>query len=118
MAASWLLVSPLALIVGSRGSPGHGLVHVAKHQGYAALASSAGRLGRVLMADGDEDAGQCEIIGETKEEIWYTCSEEAPNPKANCEEPAGLGVGGGPGILPQDGEVLCIEKKPTEEEDS
>lgn len=114
MLAAWLLVSPLALILGSRGSPGHGLVHVAKHQGHAAFV----RHGALEMADGDEDAGQCEIIGETKEEIWYTCSEDAPNPNANCEEPAGLGVGGGPGILPQDGEVLCIEKKPTEEEDS
>jgi len=57
-----------------------------------------------------EDGG-CEIIGETADEVWFACDEKSDNPNVECED-ASFGTGGGPGILPQDGEVLCKAEKP------
>jgi hypothetical protein len=61
-------------------------------------------------ADADEEG--CELIGETDDELWFTCSEGGASPGVDCSEDTTFGVGGGPGILPQDGEVLCKQSKP------
>lgn len=56
---------------------------------------------------GDDDSG-CELIGEeaaTGTE-WWTCEEPSEAPSAACAEEQ-FGTGGGPGYLPQDGQVLC-----------
>ena len=55
---------------------------------------------------------ECELIGETADELWFTCDEAAAGKsQVTCTE-EDFGVGGGPGILPQEGEVLCKQAKP------
>ena len=63
------------------------------------------------VADIDEEG--CELIGESQDEVWFACKEGSGGKGVECESADGLGVGGGPGILPQDDQVLCIAKKPT-----
>lgn len=59
------------------------------------------------------DDGDCEMIGESADEVWFVCSEGKEGIEGvDCSEDTEFGVGGGPGILPQDGEVLCKQKKP------
>ena len=61
----------------------------------------------------EEDDGGCEMIGETNDEVWFTCKEGAEaSADVDCSEDTSFGVGGGPGVLPQDGEVLCKQQKP------
>lgn len=65
-------------------------------------------------AKGEEAQGEeCTIIGESSDEIWFSCNEGAAPQSSDvaCTE-EDFGVGGGPGILPQDGEKLCVQKKP------
>lgn len=66
-----------------------------------------------LAQAGEEDDG-CELIGEevaTGTE-WWKCEEPAEAaPGATCKSEE-FGTGGGPGILPQDGQVLCKVEKP------
>lgn len=67
----------------------------------------------VAMAADDDDDGECTIIGEEEAvdgAVWYVCSDKSSVPGADCavEE---FGTGGGLGILPQDGEVLCKAPK-------
>jgi len=60
------------------------------------------------VAQAGEDDGGCELIGEeaaTGTE-WWTCEEPSEAPLAACAE-EDFGTGGGPGYLPQDGQVLC-----------
>jgi len=58
-----------------------------------------------------EDEG-CELIGETPNELWFACSDtDGDKPGVDCTEDTTFGVGGGPGILPQEGEVLCKQPK-------
>ena len=61
----------------------------------------------------DEELEPCELVGETKDELWFTCDEKSKDgqPGVTCEE-EDFGTGGGIGILPQEGEVLCKQKKP------
>jgi len=57
----------------------------------------------------------CEMIGETADEVWFKCTDDKPDGNGvACTDATDLdfGVGGGPGILPQDGEVLCKQEKP------
>lgn len=56
----------------------------------------------------------CELIGETADELWFACAEGDSGGASgiDCSEDTTFGVGGGPGILPQDGEVLCKQRKP------
>ena len=65
------------------------------------------------VARAGEDDGGCELIGEeaaTGTE-WWTCEEVSEAPLAACVE-EDFGTGGGPGYLPQDGQVLCkVEKQ-------
>ena len=68
--------------------------------------SSAAAAGAV-----DDDAA-CEIIGETNDEVWFACDEKSDGAGVECDEDTNFGTGGGPGILPQDGEVLCKAAKP------
>ena len=86
---------------------------------HAASRSSVATVPAVLMSSpvaqaGDDDSG-CELIGEevaTGTE-WWKCEEgdESPGGDAACKEEE-FGTGGGPGILPQDGQVLCkVEKQ-------
>jgi len=58
------------------------------------------------------EEGGCEIIGETADEVWFACDEKSDSPAVECDDDAAFGTGGGPGILPQDGEVLCKAAKP------
>jgi len=59
------------------------------------------------------DEAGCEVIGETADEVWFACADSTSGGDGvECSE-EDFGVGGGPGILPQDGEVLCKQKKPT-----
>eukprot|EP00316_Scyphosphaera_apsteinii_P007511 CAMPEP_0119332182 /NCGR_PEP_ID=MMETSP1333-20130426/82188_1 /TAXON_ID=418940 /ORGANISM="Scyphosphaera apsteinii, Strain RCC1455" /LENGTH=89 /DNA_ID=CAMNT_0007341955 /DNA_START=156 /DNA_END=425 /DNA_ORIENTATION=+ len=57
-----------------------------------------------------EPPEQCEIIGEEVEThtVWYACqdTDETSLHGIECEQ-VDFGTGGGPGFLPQDGEVLC-----------
>jgi len=62
------------------------------------------------------EEGGCEMIGETADEIWFKCSDDKPDGEGvDCSEDTDFGVGGGPGYLPQDGEALCKQKKPSAE---
>ena len=68
----------------------------------------------VMAAATDEDAGECTIIGEEEGpdgKVWFACEVDSSMPGANCEEEE-FGTGGGIGILPQDGQVLCKAEKP------
>jgi len=57
------------------------------------------------------DEAGCEVIGETADEVWFACADSTSGGDGvECSE-EDFGVGGGPGILPQDGEVLCKQKK-------
>lgn len=48
-------------------------------------------------------------------QVWFTCKEASSGGDGiDCSADTDFGVGGGPGILPQDGEVLCVQKKPQE----
>ena len=59
-----------------------------------------------------QDGGECVMIGEQANgEKWYVCSEDAAVDGATCSEEE-FGTGGGPGILPQDGEKLCKAPAP------
>ena len=59
-----------------------------------------------------EDGG-CELIGETDDEVWFACSDDGEEKRGvDCSEDTTFGVGGGIGILPQEGEVLCKQEKP------
>lgn len=67
----------------------------------------------VAMAADDDDDGECTIIGEEEAaegSVWYVCSDTSSVAGADCavEE---FGTGGGLGILPQEGEVLCKAPK-------
>lgn len=63
-----------------------------------------------------EDDGGCELIGETADEVWFACNDPVEDGSGvECAEEE-FGVGGGIGILPQDGQVLCKQEKPKEEE--
>jgi len=67
-----------------------------------------------VCKEGSEGAtdDECTIIGESADEIWLACADGAGGDNVECTE-TDFGVGGGPGILPQDGEKLCVQKKPT-----
>jgi len=57
----------------------------------------------------------CEMIAETADEMWFKCTDDKPDGEGvACTDAAELdfGVGGGPGYLPQDDEVLCKQEKP------
>mmetsp|Transcript_7659 Transcript_7659/g.23999 ORF Transcript_7659/g.23999 Transcript_7659/m.23999 type:complete len:117 (-) Transcript_7659:1627-1977(-) len=62
----------------------------------------------------DKEPAACELIGEEPATgvQWWACEE--PNDALVCEETE-FGVGGGPGILPQDGQVLCKSSPPKPE---
>ena len=62
----------------------------------------------------DKEPDACELIGEEPATgvQWWACEE--PNDALACEETE-FGVGGGPGILPQDGQVLCKSSPPKPE---
>jgi len=61
----------------------------------------------------DPEVDGCEMIGETSDEIWFACAEGAEGSEGiDCSEDTSFGVGGGPGILPQEGEVLCKQPRP------
>ena len=66
---------------------------------------------RSASAAAQVDEEGCEMIGETKDEVWFACKEGADSDAVDCED-GSFGTGGGPGILPQDGEVLCKAEKP------
>lgn len=61
------------------------------------------------VADVEEEG--CEMIGETKDEVWFACKDSADSPGVECVDES-FGTGGGPGILPQDGQKLCKAEKP------
>ena len=61
------------------------------------------------VADIEEDG--CEMIGETKDEVWFACKDGADSDDVECIDTS-FGTGGGPGILPQDGQKLCKADKP------
>ena len=69
-----------------------------------------------VCSEAKEEPGDvgCEMIGETADEVWFACSEakEGEDGVECLGEDQFFGVGGGPGILPQEGEVLCKQKKP------
>jgi len=60
----------------------------------------------------EDGEGSCEIIGEEKQTgtQWLVC-EDGSEKSIECTE-EDFGVGGGPGILPQDGQVLCKADSP------
>lgn len=60
----------------------------------------------------EKDVEACEMIGETNDEVWFACKDGADMENVDCSENTDFGVGGGPGILPQDGEKLCKQEKP------
>ena len=70
--------------------------------------------GRAASAAAGDDEG-CEIIGETRDEVWFACADDADKGDVECSE-EDFGVGGGPGILPQEGQVLCKQEKPKAKE--
>ena len=67
----------------------------------------------VAMAAADDDDGECTIIAEEAAEegsVWYVCSDTSSVVGADCAV-EDFGTGGGLGILPQEGEVLCKAPK-------
>jgi len=59
----------------------------------------------------DLEEGGCTLVGETATEVWFACEEGSDSSAVKCAD-EDFGVGGGPGILPQDGEKLCVAEKP------
>jgi len=64
-------------------------------------------LANAALAD---EGGECRLIGEEAAadgKMWFACDGDAlPADEADCEV-IEFGSGGGPGILPQEGEKLC-----------
>ena len=81
---------------------------------FSHLMSPVRALATAAAEPDDKEPDACELIGEEPATgvQWWACEE--PNDALACEETE-FGVGGGPGILPQDGQVLCKSSPPKPE---
>lgn len=105
-------LAPLPGVVGAAKGPAAALdecIVDSENAGELDACNSAFTASGVAVTDIEEDG--CEMIGETKDEVWFACKDGADSEDVDCIE-GNFGTGGGPGILPQDGQKLCKAEKP------